>query len=412
MPWYSTQEAITRTTTHDTTPAAASKCPRSSTAKAARISKVKTITTGVRTTKKDSTASIRPPSKMQRPHGKHSKLHRMKKGKLKDREKTGNKTLHRFFSPTEDEAYQPKGARSSDHTIPVGTHYEKGKHYKTYKNEEKVAKKYKRKEPVRDRSHPDAVQRPSKKFKGSSSKKELTDSYEEESCSEHTGHWKKDTDTAQPATTHKAQGPPVFDEDSSELELLTTFRIKKVVAEEIADVIEQGHSIEYQRTARGLAQISSAEALKALRDLRCAVYTNAQQYLDNYIAVVHATQGITAPYETLQHKKAREARSHHCLWTQRQIIEQLQFWAMRPSSRPAGLNTYEQGMFRIKDIMKYWGTKDGITTKQLLQAIKAHSGKWANRLSLCTLHNQRMLKVHSTPPIGQAEAKDYTTNQH
>ena len=69
-------------------------------------------------------------------------------------------------------------------------------------------------------------------------------------------------------------------------------------------------------------------------------------------------------------------------------------------------------MFRIGDIMKYWGTKEGITTKQLLQAIKAHSGKWANRFTLCTLHNQRMLKVHSTPPIGQAEAKDYTTEQH
>ena len=102
----------------------------------------------------------------------------------------------------------------------------------------------------------------------------------------------------------------------------------------------------------------------------------------------------------------------HVSWTPRQIVEQLKAWAWRPSTLPAGLHTYEQGMFRIKDIMKFWATDEGITTKQLLQAVNAHSSKWASRFILCTRHQHTMLKVNNTPPVGQAEAKAYTTKKY
>ena len=53
--------------------------------------------------------------------------------------------------------------------------------------------------------------------------------------------------------------------------------------------------------------------------------------------------------------------------------------------KPKGLYTYRHGQFLIKDIMEFWGTSEGLTTKQVIQAIKAHSNdNGGNRFTLCT----------------------------
>ena len=213
------------------------------------------------------------------------------------------------------------------------------------------------------------------------------------------------TTEEQPTTADKAtQCSLGYEEESSELELPTTFRIKKEVEKAVVDAIEEGHALDYDRATRGLSHISPAKALQALSSLQSATYTNAQHHLDNYIDVVIATQRSTQSSGTQQHSEAMRAS-----WTPRQIAEQLEAWAWRPSTRPGGIRTYEQGMFRINDIMEYWATSEGITAKQLIHAIKAYSNnKGASRFSVCTRPHNTMLKVYKTLPVGQAEAKSHT----
>ena len=62
-------------------------------------------------------------------------------------------------------------------------------------------------------------------------------------------------------------------------------------------------------------------------------------------------------------------------------------------------------MFRLKDLMQFWANDKGITMKQILEAVKAPRRDWSDRFTVCKRHKHTMIKVHSAPPIGQAEAK-------
>ena len=352
------QRAKTRTTTHQhKAPAADRKDLRSSTVKAFRASKARSSLIGIK--KDEATEQIKLQDKTERSDRKIDKYHRLDKDKAKVTKKPKSKAHHRDWTPTDDELLQPKKARgsSSKRTAHGSTAYSR----------------------------------------------ELTDSddkeFEARGSGEHSKH--QATTEEQPTKADKAtQCSLGYEEESSELELPTTFRIKKEVEKAVLKAIEEGHALDYHRATRGLAHISPAKALKALSSLQSATYTNAQQHLDSYIEVVIATQHSTQLSVTQQHREAMQVN-----WTPRQIAEQLEAWAWRPSTRPGGLRTYEQGMFRIKDIMKHWGASEGITAKQLIQAIKVHS----SRFSLYSRPNNTMLKVHRTPPVGQAEAKSYTT---
>ena len=194
------------------------------------------------------------------------------------------------------------------------------------------------------------------------------------------------------------------DDESSELELTTTYRIKKKVAMAVSSTIEAGHALDHHRATRGLSQISPSTALKILSNIQTASYTNPQQYLDRCIEEVIATHGSTQSSVPQQPRYAK-----HAYWTSQLITKQLDTWACRPSTRPEGLRTYRQGMFRIEDVMEFWGTYEGLTTTEVIQAIKTHNkDKGVSRFTLSTEAHHTMLTVGKTTPIGQAEHKAHT----
>ena len=66
-------------------------------------------------------------------------------------------------------------------------------------------------------------------------------------------------------------------------------------------------------------------------------------------------------------------------------------------------------MFRIQDVMACWGTWEGLTTTEVIEAIKAHSkDKGIRRFTLSTEAQHTMLTVGKTTPVGQAEHKPHT----
>ena len=138
-----------------------------------------------------------------------------------------------------------------------------------------------------------------------------------------------------------------------------------------------------------------------LSNLHTAQGNNSQRYLDNCIDEATTTQNRPQRAATPQ---PRQAAQEH--WTPKRIAKQIEIWACHPHTRPQGLGTYEQGMFRVQDIMSLWGTPHGLTTHQVIRAIKAHhKNQGKNRLTLSTQANHTMLMVHKTPPVGQSGHK-------
>ena len=194
------------------------------------------------------------------------------------------------------------------------------------------------------------------------------------------------------------------DDEGSELELTTTYRVKKKVSMAVSSTIEAGYALDHHRSTSGLSQISPSTALKILGNIHTAIYSNPQQYLDRCIEEVIATHGSTQSSVPPQPRYAK-----HAYWTAQLITKQLDKWACRPSTRPQRLRTYRQGMFRIEDVMEFWGTYEGLTTTEVIEAIKAHSkDKGVSRFTLSTEAHHTMLTVGKTTPIGQAEHKAHT----
>ena len=60
--------------------------------------------------------------------------------------------------------------------------------------------------------------------------------------------------------------------------------------------------------------------------------------------------------------------------------------------------------------MEFWGACEGLTTTEVIEAIKAHSkDKGISRFTLSTEAHRTMLTVGKTTPIGQAEYKAHTS---
>ena len=66
-------------------------------------------------------------------------------------------------------------------------------------------------------------------------------------------------------------------------------------------------------------------------------------------------------------------------------------------------------MFRIEDVMELWGTREGLTTTKVVEAIKAHRiDKGRRMFTLSTEAHRTMLTVRKVTLIGQAEHKAHT----
>ena len=212
---------------------------------------------------------------------------------------------------------------------------------------------------------------------------------------------------AQPATKadKAARTVPDTDDEDSELELTITYRVKKKVALAVTSTIEAGYALDYHNSTRGLAQTSPSTALKILESLRTATYANPQQHLDRCIKEAIATHMSTQPLEPPQPRCAQ-----HSYWTAQLITRQLEKWASSPSTLPPGLHTYGQGRFRIDEIMGCWGTREGLTTTEVIAAIKAHCmGRGRSMFALSTESHYTLLAVGKVTPIGQAEQQVHTT---
>ena len=68
-----------------------------------------------------------------------------------------------------------------------------------------------------------------------------------------------------------------------------------------------------------------------------------------------------------------------------------------------GLHFYKYDMLRIEDVMTWWGTREGVTTTEVIEAVKEYSmDRTRKRFTLVTESHRTMLMVHKYTPIGQA----------
>ena len=86
---------------------------------------------------------------------------------------------------------------------------------------------------------------------------------------------------------------PFTDEESSEPELPTTYRINKKVYMAVSNAIKEGHDLDHHKATRGLSQISPSKALMVLSNRQTATHNNEQQHLD--IGIRKSSQHKGAP---------------------------------------------------------------------------------------------------------------------
>ena len=189
------------------------------------------------------------------------------------------------------------------------------------------------------------------------------------------------------------------DDEGSELEIIaTTIKVKKKIFKAVTTVIQSGFALDHRRSTMGLAQISPSKALAILGNIHTTNPANAQRYLDQSIEEVIATHGSTQP-------QARPMPSHvkHMHWTAELISRQLVNFVRYPTTRPRGLHVYRHDMLRIEDVMTWWGTREGLTTTEVIEAVRAHSmDRTRKRFTLVTESHRTMLMVHKHMPVGQA----------
>ena len=67
-------------------------------------------------------------------------------------------------------------------------------------------------------------------------------------------------------------------------------------------------------------------------------------------------------------------------------------------------------MLRIQDVMTWWGTREGLTTTEVIEAIKEHSMEQTRRrFTLIAEGHRTMLMVHKYTPVGQATHSAFLT---
>ena len=67
-------------------------------------------------------------------------------------------------------------------------------------------------------------------------------------------------------------------------------------------------------------------------------------------------------------------------------------------------------MLRIEDVMTWWGTREGLTTTEVIEAIKEHSMEQTRRrFTFITEAHRTMLMVHKYTRVGQATHSAFST---
>ena len=211
----------------------------------------------------------------------------------------------------------------------------------------------------------------------------------------------KATDVPQDAT----EQPTASDDEGSELELVaTTFSVKKKVFRAVTAVIQWGYALDHRRSTIGLAQISPAKALAILGNIHTVGSDDSQQYVDRCIEEAIATHGSTQPQAL-----PRPSYAKHIHWTAQLISRQLVNFVRYPTTRPMGLHVYKYDMLRIEDVMTWWGTREGLTTTEVIEAVKEHSmDRTMKRFSLVSEPHRTMLIVHKNTPVGQATHRAFS----
>ena len=196
--------------------------------------------------------------------------------------------------------------------------------------------------------------------------------------------------------------PTTRDEEDSELELMADkIRVKKKVFRAVSRVIEWGFALDHRRTTIGLAQIDPDKALSILRNIHTVVAEDPQQYVDRCVAEVIAKHGDNQVLPRPRHVK-------HIHWTAQLISRQLVNFVRYPTTLPPGLHVYKQDMLRREDVMTWWGTREGLTTTEVIEAIKEHSmDQVKKRFTLLAEPHRTMLVVHKNNAIGQATHKAF-----
>ena len=206
-------------------------------------------------------------------------------------------------------------------------------------------------------------------------------------------------DKATDVPQDKTEQSTARDDEGSEFEIVaTTISVKKRVFRAVTAVIQWGYALDHRRSSIGLAQISPAKALAILGNIHTVGSDDPQQYVDRCIEEVIATHGCIQPQAL-----PRPSYAKHIHWTAQLISRQLVNFVRYPTTRPMGLHVYKYDMLRIEDVMTWWGTREGVTTTEVIEAVKEYSmDRTRKRFTLVTESHRTMLMVHKYTPIGQA----------
>ena len=213
---------------------------------------------------------------------------------------------------------------------------------------------------------------------------------------EHEDH--KATDGLQ----NETKQPSAIDEEGSDIEITAaTGRVKKKIFRAVTAAIQLGHALDHCRTTLGLAQIAPSKALSILNTLHTAKPGDPQEYVDSWIEEIIATFGSTQ-----QQALPRPSHAKHQHYTAELISRALVNFIRCPTTRPKGLHIYRHSMLRIQDVMRWWGTSEGLTTTEVIEAIKENTTDQntnRTRFTLVSEAHRTMLMVHRHPSVGQIQ---------
>ena len=201
---------------------------------------------------------------------------------------------------------------------------------------------------------------------------------------------------------NETKQPSAIDEEGSDMEITAaTVRVKKKIFRAVTAAIQLGHALDHCRTTLGLAQIAPSKALSILNTLHTAKPGDPQEYVDSRIEEIIATFGSTQ-----QQALPRPSHAKHQHYTAELISRALVNFIRCPTTRPKGLHIYKHSMLRIQDVMRWWGTSEGLTTTEVIEAIKENTTDQntnRKRFTLVSEAHRTMLIVHRHPSVGQIQ---------
>ena len=184
-------------------------------------------------------------------------------------------------------------------------------------------------------------------------------------------------------------------EEDPYLELTHTYRIAETVYKAVSATIQAGHELDHRRTTWALSQINTTAALQILSNIPYTSYIRPQQYLERRVEEACAEQN------TPHHTPSQQMHRKKEWWPTQRIAQQLEAWALRPSTRPAGLHPHRQGAFRLSDVMLCWGYGQGLSQAEVIKAITANSNiAGITRFRLTTENQYTIITAVNTPPLG------------